>query len=123
MGRRIVVEIAGCTPVEVRLDDVPTAGAIAAALPLEAEARRWGDEVYFSLPVDAPAGREVDAVEVGDVAWWVPGKAFCLFFGPTPVSDDRIRPASPVTVVGRVVGDPRALRATHEGAKVRLHPL
>jgi len=123
MGRRIAVEITGCPQVEVELDDGRTAKAIVEALPVEAEAARWGDEVYFSLPVDAPAGHEVDAVNVGDVAWWGPGKAFCLFFGPTPVSDHRIRPASPVTVVGRVVGDPRALEAARDGAEVRLYPL
>jgi len=123
MGRRIAVEITGCPQVEVELDDGRTAKAIVEALPVEAETARWGDEVYFSLPVDTPAGHEVNAVEVGDVAWWGPGKAFCLFFGPTPVSDHRIRPASPVTVVGRVVGDPRALEAARDGAEVRLYPL
>jgi len=123
MGRRIAVEIEGCEPVGVELNDSRTASVVAGALPLESEVARWGDEVYFTLPVDAPAGEEVDAVEVGDVAWWVPGQALCLFFGPTPVSDDRIRPASPVTLVGRVVGDPARLQAARDGAAVRVRPI
>ena len=114
------MEIEGCGVLEVELFDNFTANAIAGVLPVDTRVSRWGDEVYFSLPADAPAGKEVESVNVGDVAWWVPGSAFCVFFGMTPCSDDRIRPASPVTLIGRVSGDPMLLRDARDGSKVKL---
>jgi hypothetical protein len=103
------------------LNDTPTARAIWKALPIEARASTWGDEIYFSIPVHEPvvAGQEV--VELGDVAYWPPGQAFCIFFGPTPMSQsDEIRPASAVNVVGRVEGDPRIFRRVGSGTRVVL---
>jgi hypothetical protein len=85
-----------------------TARAIWDALPLEARASTWGDEIYFSIPVDAEAEDPWEVVEMGDLGYWPPGSAFCIFFGPTPASrGDEIRPASPVNVVGRIEGEPR----------------
>ncbi len=120
MERMLAMDIEGCGLLEVELFDNPTADAIAGVLPVDAKISRWGDEVYFSLPVDAPAGDEVDAVDIGDIAWWVPGSAFCVFFGMTPCSDDHIRPASPVTLIGRVSGDSLLLRDARDGADVKL---
>ena len=90
-------------------------------MPIEGVANTWGDEIYFSTPValELEAGQEV--VEMGDLGYWPPGKAFCVFFGPTPASrGDEIRPASPVTVFGRVVGDDAALKAVRDGAQVTV---
>lgn len=107
---------------EAELNDTPTARQILAALPFEGNANRWGDEIYFEIPVVAraePTAR-VD-MEVGDVAYWPAGRALCLFFGPTPVSrDDRPRAYSPVNVVGRIVGDATVLRAVPDGARIRV---
>ncbi len=89
---------------KVELDEGPTAADIWGRLPFEAAASRWGDEIYFQIPVSADledGARET--VEVGDVAYWPQGEALCLFFGPTPAStDEEPRAASPVTVVGRI---------------------
>lgn len=89
---------------KVELDEGPTAADIWVRLPFEASASRWGDEIYFQIPVSADledGARET--VEVGDVAYWPKGEALCLFFGPTPAStDEEPRAASPVTVVGRI---------------------
>ncbi len=103
------------------LDGSRTADAIWRALPLEARASTWGDEIYFAIPVycEPEAPREV--VELGDLGYWPPGSAFCIFFGPTPASrGDEIRPASPVNVFGRIQGDPRALKAVRSGTAVRV---
>lgn len=104
------------------LNDSDTAARIAAALPIEATANRWGDEIYFEVPVSAAA--QADArqdVEVGEVAYWPPGKALCLFFGPTPVSrGSQPRAASPVNVVGRLLGDPSSLRGVLDGDPVTV---
>jgi hypothetical protein len=60
-------------------------------------------------------------VEAGDLGYWPPGRAFCIFFGPTPASEGgEIRPASPVNVVGRVAGDPTVFRKVRAGTRVRI---
>ena len=98
-----------------------TARAIWDALPLEAKASTWGDEIYFSIPVDAEAEDPREVVEMGDLGYWPPGGAFCIFFGTTPASrGEEIRPASPVNVFGRVEGDPRVFTSVSSGALVRL---
>ena len=81
----------------------------------------WGDEIYFDigLTVLAEAPREV--VDVGDLAYWPPGRAFCIFFGPTPASHGgECRPASPVNVVGKVVGDARVFNKVRAGTRVTI---
>jgi hypothetical protein len=121
MGERIVIW-AGSVVAEAVLNETETARRIASALPIEGEALRWGDEIYFAIPVDCPPENPQAVVEAGDLGYWVPGKAFCIFFGPTPASrsPDEIRPASPVNVFGRVVGDPTVFRSVTEGTKVRV---
>ena len=111
----------GDLDVEATLNDTETARAIAAALPIEASANTWGDEIYFGIPVDAGLedGREV--VELGDLGYWPPGRAFCIFFGRTPASQgDEIRPASAVTVIGRVSGDPTVFKLVSSGAQMTI---
>ena len=98
---------AGEVLVEAELNDSPTASSIMQALPLSGRAQRWGGEIYFSIPVTAEL--EADAREVlsaGELGYWPPGKAFCIFFGPTPASGtDEIRAASAVNIVGEMKGD------------------
>jgi len=103
------------------LNDSRAAAAIAAKLPITAKAETWGDEIYFGLPFEAPSDSPQETVALGDLGYWPPGKAFCIFFGPTPMSrGDEIRPASPVTVVGRVTGDPRVFATVRSGAGVTI---
>jgi hypothetical protein len=112
---------AGQITVDAELNETQTAAAVWDGLPIEGMANTWGDEIYFSTPIalGLEAGQEV--VERGDLGYWPPGKAVCIFFGPTPASrGDEIRPASPVTVFGRVVGDTSALKMVQEGSQVRL---
>ena len=104
------------------LNDGPTARQIWEALPIEGQANVWGDEIYFGIPVTA--GQESDAraeVEVGELGYWPPGNAFCIFFGPTPVStDERPRAASPVNILGRMLGDATLFRAVRSGTPVQI---
>lgn len=116
---RIITEASGS--VEAALSESETAKAIHGALPLEAKTNTWGDEIYFSLPVVLGPERPREVVELGDLGYWPPGHAFCIFFGRTPASrGDEIRPASPVNVFGRVVGDPRVFKKVRSGDRVRL---
>ena len=89
---------------KVDLGEGPTAEEIWERLPFEASASRWGDEIYFEIPVSVgPVDEARETVEVGDVGYWPQGEALCLFFGPTPASvDEKPKAASPVTVVGRI---------------------
>jgi len=117
----IFPESIGVVEVELTGRNSKTAEAIIKAAPFESRVNLWGQEIYFSTPVRV--GQEVgsEVVERGDVAYWPPGNAICLFFGPTPVSKSgEIRPASPVNVFGRVVGDPDRLKAVKSGEKVRV---
>lgn len=122
MLRRITIT-AGSVKREAELNESPTAQAIWNALPITGEANTWGDEIYFEIPVKA--GQEPDArqdVEVGELGYWPIGHAFCIFFGPTPVSTgSKPRAYSPVNVVGRVLGDATAFRQVADGEKVTLN--
>jgi hypothetical protein len=110
---------AGDVTVEAELNDSKTAGAIVAALPLRSDAQTWGDEIYFSIPVDCAPENAREVVEMGDIGFWPPGSAMCLFFGPTPASrGEEIRPASPVNIVGKIAGDPRRLKSVPAGAEI-----
>lgn len=123
MPRRIRIR-AGAIEATATLNDTRTADAIWKALPLAARANTWGDEIYFSIPVKptGEAGQEV--VELGDLGYWPPGTAFCIFFGPTPTSrGDEIRPASPVVVFGRIDEDARPFQAVSDGERVTIEAL
>ena len=119
---RIMISSPSCSEVfaEFTGESPGTARAIWEALPLESRASTWGDEIY-SIPVDAEPEDPKEIVEIGDLGYWPPGSAFCIFFGPTPASrGDEIRPASPVNVFGRVEGDPRVFTSVASGDLVRL---
>jgi len=104
------------------LNESHTATLIWEALPLEGDVDLWGEEVYFTIPVESKLdAASKDVVEKGDIGYWPTGQAMCIFFGPTPMSQgDEIRPASPVNVVGEVKGDLRPLKKVTRGSKVRL---
>lgn len=113
---------AGSVTMEAELNDTPTAERIWEELPIVGQANTWGDEIYFRIPVKMEAAPDARAeVEVGELGYWPQGQAFCIFFGRTPAStDDKPRAASPVNVVGRVIGDPTAFRKVPAGATVML---
>jgi hypothetical protein len=119
---KAVTILAGDVSLPAELNDSPTAQQIWDALPIEGTANVWGDEIYFEIPVvadQAPDARAV--VEVGALGYWPVGRAFCIFFGPTPVStDERPRAYSPVNVLGRIVGDATQFRAVRSGERVRI---
>jgi uncharacterized protein len=116
---------AGLVTVEATLNHTPTAQAIWQALPLDARANTWGDEIYFNIPVRlAEAEDALEVVELGDLGYWSPGHALCIFFGRTPMSlGNEIRPASAVNVFGHVDGDATVMKKVKDGASIRVEKI
>ncbi|MCC7105212.1 MAG: hypothetical protein IT307_08730 [Chloroflexi bacterium] len=120
MSRRIEIR-AGSVVVRAELNETRTATAVWEALPIEARGNTWGAEIYFSIPVKPRTERGQETVAFGDLGYWEPGSAFCIFFGPTPNSyAGEIRPASPVTVIGRCADDAGAFKQVRSGEMIRI---
>ena len=120
---KIIIEVEGIS-MEAELLETPTARQIGEALPLEGSVNVWGDEIYFdiSLTIDQEPDASQD-VQVGDLGYWPAGPAFCIFFGPTPVSTgDQPRAYSPVNVFGRVLGNPQLFKSVSSGATLKITP-
>jgi hypothetical protein len=118
MGNQIRIT-AGAIEAEAELNNTMTAQAIWEALPIKGRASLWGDEIYFSIPLslELEAGQEL--VSMGDLGYWPEGNSFCIFFGPTPVSrGNEIRPASPVTVFGKIVDDATIFKKVATGTRI-----
>lgn len=107
------------------LNDSPTAKEIWKTLPIESVAQRWGDEIYFEISVEMQQEPEARMdMAVGELAYWPPGSAFCIFFGPTPASrGKRPRAASNVNPIGKIKGDATQFRAVKDGENIRIERL
>ena len=120
MAKRIRIK-AGPIEALAELADNRTAQAIWQALPIRGEVNLWGEEIYFSIPVkiEQEDGREV--VKIGELGYWPPGSAFCIFFGRTPVSGaGEVRAASAVNVFGKVIGDTSLFKMVASGAEITI---
>lgn len=120
MKRRIRIR-SGSAEATAELNDTRTAQAIWEVLPLKARGNTWGDEIYFPIPVSLELENGQEMVSKGDLGYWAAGKAFCVFFGPTPISrGEEIRPASPVNVFGKVLGDAGVFKEVGSGAEITV---
>ena len=101
------------------LNQTETAKSFVDILPINSPINLWGEEIYF--PVDLYLDNELpqETVDIGDIAYWPPGNAFCIFFGETPASiDGNIKPASAVTVIGKLESDPEVLKRVKSGENI-----
>lgn len=114
----------GNMTVNGELNQTPTALKIAEALPINATFETWGEEIYFTIPVTASLDDSArEEVELGDLGYWPTGKAFCIFFGQTPMSSGgKIIPASAVNIVGRIVGDAERFKEVMNERNITLEP-
>lgn len=114
----------GNVSLEAELLDTPTAKKILNALPIETTFNTWGEEIYFEIPVEAELDDTAkEVVEIGDLGYWPTGKAFCIFFGQTPISEaGKIKPASAVNIIGKVIGDATRFKKVMGERFVKLEP-
>ena len=114
--------IIGDLAMEGELNDSATAQKIAKALPITADFNTWGDEIYFTIPVNAELDDTArEEVEMGDLGYWPSGNAFCIFFGQTPMSKPgKIIPASAVNIIGKVLGDATKFKEVMQENEVTL---
>jgi len=121
MERKIKI-IVGNIVAEAHLFNTSTANAIWNSLPFESKCNLWGDEIYFTIPLSHSLEKDArEIVEKGDIGYWPQGPAFCIFFGPTPISrGNEIRPASAVNVFGKVIGDPTIFKQVSSDTLVRV---
>ncbi len=119
--KKISISAEGIT-LEAELNHSRTAEKIWDLLPIEGQVNTWGDEIYFSIGKKIELEDQAsDVVSLGDLAYWPPGVAFCIFFGKTPASnDEEIRAASAVNVFGKIIGDTEVLKTVRSGAKITI---
>jgi hypothetical protein len=123
MKRKIRI-VVGKLELEASLNETRTATKVFEALPITSTVNTWGDEIYFTIPVRAGPEDAQELVNLGDIGYWPPGKAMCLFFGKTPISrNDEIRPASAVNIIGKVEGDLKLLRKVKDGEGIIIRPV
>ena len=117
---KIKIKVSGIAVV-AELYNTKTARAIYEILPTKGIANTWGDEVYFSIPINLKSENGKEEVETGDVAYWPPGKAFCIFFGKTPVStNEKPKAASPVNVFGKIRNGLHTFKNVKDGETIVL---
>ena len=108
--------------VEAELLDRPESDNFYSSLPLTGRVNTWGLEIYFSIDysMELQEGAS-EIVNLGDIAYWPPGSAFCIFFGPTPASiGDEIRAASEVNLLGKIIGDPLVFKSVPSGTDITI---
>lgn len=108
--------------IDAQLNESPTSKILYEQLPLNGVSQVWGDEIYFSTSINMENDEwSQETVELGDIAFWPPGNAVCLFFGETPISaPGEIRPASPTNIMGKLVGDLSLLKNISGGTEVEV---
>ncbi len=124
MAKHICITI-GHIRITAQLNDSRTAQKVWDSLPLSANVTRWGKEIYFPIPIQHDLEKKCvqDTVEKGDLAFWPEGNSFCIFFGPTPISEDgEIRPASPVNVIGYINGEYGRLTEVEDLSEIKVEP-
>ena len=120
MVKRICIKV-GSIEAIAELNNTKAAQTIWQALPIKGQVNLWGEEIYFSIPRSLKLEDEQELVKIGDLGYWPQGNAFCIFFGLTPISEGgKIRPASAVTVFGRITSDTTLFKQVASGTEITI---
>lgn len=120
MPKKIKIQISSLE-VLAELNDSETAEKIWKNLPIERKGEFWGDEIYFDTGLSMDSEDPKELVNEGDIGYWPPGNAFCIFYGPTPASrPGEIRPYSPVNIIGKITGDAKIFKTVTDLSKIRV---
>ena len=120
MGQIILIKTEKIS-MQAELNDSVVSKMLYEKLPVRVHVNTWGDEIYFPVPVKAANENGVSVVQIGDIAYWPPSNCFCIFFGKTPVSTPtEIRPASDVTILGRLLGNPEDWKVADDGEEITI---
>jgi uncharacterized protein len=124
MEKKIKIRI-GKIEITAELNPARVADLIWDVLPIHSIFNFWGDEIYFPIPIkEKNMENPSDSVQIGDLAYWPEGHCFCIFYGPTPISSPgRIKPASRVEIIGRLLGDPKELKKVAGEDKIMIEKL
>jgi uncharacterized protein len=114
----IEIEILGKGKIKGFLDNrnPVTARALYESLPLDGTSQVWQDEVYFPITLEIDYENSSSSSEQGDISYWPPGHAFCIFFGES-------QPASPVNHVGLITDNMELLKEVGAGEMVIISRL
>jgi len=119
--KKVLINCGGLS-FEGEILETVTGKMMSKGMPLEGNANIWGEEIYFPVPFTAELEEKaMEEVEIGTLAYWPPGKAFCIFFGPTPASTSlKPRAYSPVNIFGKIHGNLTELRKVSPGERVKI---
>ncbi len=120
MGNLIVIKTKNLS-MQAELNESTISKMIYEELPVSSNVNTWGDEIYFPITVKTNNENGVSSVQIGDIAYWPPSNCFCIFFGKTPAStSNEIRPASAVTILGKLLGRPQDWKAVNNGEEITI---
>jgi len=113
--RMIEIEIVGKGKALAKLDDrnPKIREAIFEMLPIDGIANLWGEEVYFDVSLQMKNENASTSAVAGDICYWSPGPAFCIFFGKT-------QPYSAVNHIGKITDCLELFRKAEAGDRIIL---
>jgi len=119
--KKLILKI-GPISLVAELLDTPTAREILKHVPFTSNVNTWGDEVYFSTPINVSIETDAkDIVEAGELAFWAEGNCIAIGFGPTPISQgNEIRLAAKTNIWGLSLTDVKLLTKVKDGDPVSV---
>ena len=76
----------GSAAITAELFGTPTADEIYDSVSFFSSASVWGEEVYFSTPVNVPLEPDApDIIKAGELAFWVEGDLIAIGYGLSPI--------------------------------------
>jgi len=92
------------------------------SLPFRADINMLGSMIYFEMPAEVTVTGDRTVFERGDIAYWPEASAFCVFFGPTPLSGEDGRPVAPYPMkqIGRMTDECGGLENAGDRMRITL---